>query len=90
MVEQSMDQEALGNRSLLADPRGKDIKEKMNEIKNRQKFRPFGKCIGRTHKRYIRYALTRKSEFMQHNLKQQILISIQRYVIQYITGPNIE
>ncbi len=25
---------ALGNRSLLADPRGKDIKDKMNEIKN--------------------------------------------------------
>ena len=36
---------ALGNRSLLADPRGKDIKDKMNEIKNRQKFRPFAPSV---------------------------------------------
>ena len=31
---------ALGNRSLLADPRGPDIKDRVNEIKRRQKFRP--------------------------------------------------
>jgi carbamoyltransferase len=30
---------ALGNRSLLADPRGNEIKDKVNEIKRRQKFR---------------------------------------------------
>jgi len=36
---------ALGNRSLLADPRGKDIKDKVNEIKRRQKFRPFAPVI---------------------------------------------
>ena len=36
---------ALGNRSLLADPRGNDIKEKVNEIKRRQKFRPFAPVI---------------------------------------------
>lgn len=36
---------ALGNRSLLADPRGKDIKDKVNEIKKRQKFRPFSPAI---------------------------------------------
>ena len=40
---------ALGNRSLLADPRGKDIKQKMNEIKNRQKFRPFAPVILEEH-----------------------------------------
>ena len=36
---------ALGNRSLLADPRGTEIKDKVNEIKRRQKFRPFAPVI---------------------------------------------
>ena len=36
---------ALGNRSLLADPRGLDIKDRVNEIKHRQKFRPFAPVI---------------------------------------------
>jgi carbamoyltransferase len=36
---------ALGNRSLLADPRGTEIKDKVNEIKRRQKFRPFAPII---------------------------------------------
>jgi carbamoyltransferase len=36
---------ALGNRSLLADPRGKDIKDRVNEIKRRQNFRPFAPVI---------------------------------------------
>jgi carbamoyltransferase len=36
---------ALGNRSLLADPRGADIKDRVNEIKRRQKFRPFAPVI---------------------------------------------
>jgi carbamoyltransferase len=36
---------ALGNRSLLADPRGPDIKDRVNEIKRRQKFRPFAPVI---------------------------------------------
>ena len=36
---------ALGNRSLLADPRGEDIKDLVNSIKRRQKFRPFAPAI---------------------------------------------
>ena len=36
---------ALGNRTLFADPRGPDIKDKVNEIKRRQKFRPFAPMI---------------------------------------------
>ena len=36
---------ALGNRSLLADPRGADIKDKVNNIKRRQRFRPFAPVI---------------------------------------------
>ena len=36
---------ALGNRSLLADPRGSEIKDKVNDIKRRQQFRPFAPVI---------------------------------------------
>lgn len=36
---------ALGNRTLTADPRGPTVKDKMNEIKHRQKFRPFAPMI---------------------------------------------
>lgn len=36
---------ALGNRSLLADPRGNNIKDLVNQIKQRQKFRPFAPAI---------------------------------------------
>jgi carbamoyltransferase len=36
---------ALGNRSLLADPRGPTIKHRVNEIKRRQQFRPFAPVI---------------------------------------------
>jgi carbamoyltransferase len=40
---------ALGNRSLLADPRGTDIKHRVNEIKQRQQFRPFAPAILEEH-----------------------------------------
>ena len=40
---------ALGNRSLLADPRGTEIKDRVNEIKRRQKFRPFAPVILEEH-----------------------------------------
>jgi carbamoyltransferase len=36
---------ALGHRSLFADPRGSEIKDKVNEIKRRQQFRPFAPVI---------------------------------------------
>ncbi len=36
---------AFGNRSLLADPRGKLIKDRVNDIKRRQRFRPFAPVI---------------------------------------------
>ena len=36
---------ALGNRSLLADPRGKDIKDLVNTYKKREPFRPFAPMI---------------------------------------------
>ena len=40
---------ALGNRSLLADPRGAEIKDRVNEIKRRQRFRPFAPVILEEH-----------------------------------------
>ncbi len=36
---------SLGNRSLIADPRINSIKDKVNEIKFRDKFRPFAPAI---------------------------------------------
>jgi carbamoyltransferase len=36
---------ALGNRSLLADPQGPSIKDRVNRIKKRQEFRPFAPVI---------------------------------------------
>jgi len=36
---------ALGNRSLLADPRGPEVKDLVNTIKRRQKFRPFAPAV---------------------------------------------
>ena len=36
---------ALGNRSLLADPRGDQMKDVVNRIKKRQEFRPFAPVI---------------------------------------------
>jgi len=36
---------ALGNRSLLADPRGGDVKDRVNAVKRRQEFRPFAPVI---------------------------------------------
>ena len=36
---------ALGNRSILADPRDPSIKDKVNKIKQRELFRPFAPVI---------------------------------------------
>lgn len=36
---------ALGNRSLIADPRGASIKDQVNDIKKRQRFRPFAPMV---------------------------------------------
>ena len=56
---------ALGNRSLLADPRGEDIKDKVNKIKHRQEFRPFAPSVLEEHAHEIFDMPTRKSQFMQ-------------------------
>ena len=56
---------ALGNRSLIADPRGNDIKDKVNVIKRRQKFRPFAPSVLEEHAHEIFDMPVRKSQFMQ-------------------------
>lgn len=40
---------ALGNRSLLADPRGQEMKDLVNTIKRRQDFRPFAPVVLEEH-----------------------------------------
>jgi carbamoyltransferase len=40
---------ALGNRSILADPRDPDIKDKVNLIKQRELFRPFAPVVMEEH-----------------------------------------
>tara|TARA_B100001121_G_scaffold279646_1_gene271038 strand:- start:533 stop:1492 length:960 start_codon:yes stop_codon:yes gene_type:complete len=56
---------ALGNRSLLADPRGSEIKDKVNEIKKRQKFRPFAPAILEEHLQDYFDIPTKQSPYMQ-------------------------
>jgi carbamoyltransferase len=36
---------ALGNRSLITDPRGADVKDRVNRIKRRELFRPFAPVV---------------------------------------------
>ena len=55
---------AFGNRSLLADPRGTDIKDRVNDIKQRQRFRPFAPAILAEHS--SDYFQGRTSPFMQY------------------------
>jgi carbamoyltransferase len=40
---------ALGNRSLLCDPRGPEAKSRMNAIKKREQFRPFAPAVLEEH-----------------------------------------
>jgi len=57
---------ALGNRSLLADPRGGDIRDRVNDIKHRQRFRPFAPAILAEHAHeYFVMPAGRRSDYMQ-------------------------
>jgi carbamoyltransferase len=56
---------ALGNRSLLADPRGTDIKDKVNAIKRRQRFRPFAPSILEEYANEYFDMVTPRSPYMQ-------------------------
>ena len=58
---------ALGNRSLLADPKGSQMKDVVNKIKKRQEFRPFAPVIleSEVHK-YFDVPEGFQSPYMQH------------------------
>lgn len=57
---------ALGNRSLLADPRGPDVKDKVNAIKRRQKFRPFAPAILEEHTNAVFDMPLPRTPYMQY------------------------
>jgi len=58
---------ALGNRSLLADPRGDQMKDVVNRIKRRQEFRPFAPVILQEHvSEYFDVETDFESTYMQY------------------------
>ena len=60
---------ALGNRSLLADPRGNDTKDKVNRIKKRQEFRPFAPVILKEYANKYFDMPCEETPFMQYTAK---------------------
>ena len=53
---------ALGNRSLLCDPRTSENKDKVNEIKKRQLYRPFAPSILKEHVKF-HYKISSKCDY---------------------------
>ena len=62
---------ALGNRSILADPRGRHVKDRVNKIKQREAFRPFAPMIleEHAHEYFEMPAQLTSSPFMQFVVK---------------------
>jgi carbamoyltransferase len=56
---------ALGNRSLLADPRGPDVKDRVNAVKRREPFRPFAPVILEEHAKDYFANVRHDQRFMQ-------------------------
>lgn len=59
---------ALGNRSILADPRDPGIKDKVNLIKQREMFRPFAPVVMAEHA-YRWFDMDFESPYMQYTVK---------------------
>ena len=58
---------AFGNRSLLADPRLPDMKDKVNQIKKREQFRPFAPAVMEEHApRFFVMGTRKSSPYMQY------------------------
>lgn len=69
---------ALGNRSILADPRDPNIKDKVNLIKKRELFRPFAPVVMEEHA-YKWFDMTYASPYMQYTprcLKPDLIPSV--------------
>ena len=59
---------ALGNRSILADPRDPSIKDKVNTIKQRELFRPFAPVVMEEHASKW-FDMNFESPYMQYTVK---------------------
>lgn len=59
---------ALGNRSILADPRDPSIKDKVNNIKQRELFRPFAPVVLAEHA-HKWFDMDFQSPYMQYTVK---------------------
>jgi carbamoyltransferase len=59
---------ALGNRSILADPRDPNIKDKVNRIKQRELFRPFAPVVMAEHASKW-FDMNFESPYMQYTVK---------------------
>jgi carbamoyltransferase len=59
---------ALGNRSILADPRDPEIKNKVNLIKKRESFRPFAPVVMEEHASKW-FDINFSSPYMQYAVK---------------------
>lgn len=57
---------ALGNRSLLCDPRGPDAKARMNTLKKREAFRPFAPAVLAEHAHEYFDMVVHKTPYMQY------------------------
>jgi carbamoyltransferase len=69
---------ALGNRSILADPRDPDIKDKVNLIKKRELFRPFAPVVMEEHASEW-FDMNYTSPYMQYTprcLKPELIPSV--------------
>lgn len=60
---------ALGNRSLLADPRISDIKDQLNKIKQRQEYRPFAPVVLAEHAKDLFEMPEDEIPYMQYAVK---------------------
>ena len=61
---------ALGNRSILADPRDPDIKDEVNKIKQREEFRPFAPVIMEEYAHeWFDMPMNATSPYMQYTFK---------------------
>jgi carbamoyltransferase len=72
---------ALGNRSILADPRDPSIKDEVNKIKQRELFRPFAPVIMEEHAREW-FNMDYASPYMQYTpkcLKPELIPSVVHY-----------
>jgi len=69
---------ALGNRSILADPRDPEIKDKVNKIKKRELFRPFAPIVMEEHASewFDMYYVSPYMQFTPRCLKPELIPSV--------------